>query len=45
MYKYFRAIGFFHEKLTKSPVEFWFIKAQDTYIYTEHNCLSKTKWN
>jgi hypothetical protein len=36
----FCAIGFF-----MSPVECWFIKAQDTNIYTEHEWLIKTKWN
>ncbi len=31
--------------MTKSPVEYWFIKTEDTNIYTECEWLNNTKWN
>jgi hypothetical protein len=41
----FVQLGFSASNWQKVPVEYWFIKTQDTNIYTECEGLIKTKWN
>ncbi len=42
---FFVQLGCSTSNWQKSPVEYWFIKTQDTVFMHEEKCSIKTKWN